>query len=101
MIIPLLPFFVEDAGNSEVWVGMILSLQYVGVIFGNNAIGFISDRVGRKFALLLSMAGDTAFFVASGYAKSSLMLLIFRVFAGAFTPLAPSLTWLLDSVDPR
>ncbi len=101
MIIPLLPFFVEEAGESEVWVGMILSLQYIGVIIGNNAIGFISDRVGRKFALFLAMVGDTAFFVASGYANSVKMLMVFRIFAGAFTPLAPSLTWLLDSVDPR
>jgi MFS family permease len=101
ILVPLLPFFVEDDGASPIWVGIILSVQYAGVVVGNQLGGFLSDRLGRKRTLLLAMAGDAVFFGASAFAPNVLYLTAFRFFAGMFTPLAPSLTWLMDSVEPH
>ena len=97
ILTPLLPYFVEDLGESEAWVGWVTSAQYLGVLVGGICMGRIADIYSRKFAIQLACVGDVIFFLLTAFVPNVWMLMLVRFCAGSFTPLVPSISWVIDS----
>ena len=76
IILPLLPLYAEDLGATGIWVGGILT-AYSGLQFVSAPIlGRISDSIGRRPVILLSLAGASLGFIVTGFAGSLTVLLI-------------------------
>jgi predicted MFS family arabinose efflux permease len=85
MVIPVMPVYAERLGASEAWVGL-LSAGYSLMQFVFAPIwGRLSDRVGRRPVLLVSIAMTAAAFAMYGAASTFAVLLASRLFAGAAT----------------
>lgn len=85
MVIPVMPLYAKTLGASEAWTGL-LSTGYSAMQFVFAPIwGRLSDRVGRRPVLLVSIFMTAAAFLVYGLAGSFLVLLVSRLFAGAAT----------------
>lgn len=82
IVIPLLPFFAKDLGASPIEVGLLMT-AYSGMQFLFSPLwGRLSDRVGRRPILLVSIAANCLAMLL--FAASSTLTLFFlaRAFAG-------------------
>ncbi len=84
IILPQLPFYAESFGATGVWVGAILTAYSAAQLVGASLLGRLSDRVGRRPVLLMSLAGSAASFLLCGLAHSLWLLLVARALAGLF-----------------
>ncbi len=84
IILPALPYYAEAFGATGVWIGAILAAYSAAQLVGASLLGRLSDRVGRRPILLLSLAGSAASLVLSGLAGSLWLLLVARALAGLF-----------------
>lgn len=83
IIIPLLPFYAERFGASPFLVGALMASYSLMQFLVAPLWGRLSDRVGRRPVILVSVAGSTVSMLAFGLAQSYPMLLLARAFAGA------------------
>ena len=97
LIMPLLPFVVGNLGGNDESVGFVLFAQYFGVTVGSLTFGRVADVISRKVAIQIACAGDVVFFLLTGFAPTIQLLITCRVLAGLFTPLVPSISWIIDS----
>ena len=85
MVIPVMALYARKLGASEAITGW-LSTGYSLMQFVFAPIwGRLSDRIGRRPVLLVSIAMTAVAFLAYGLAESFLVLLFSRLFAGAAT----------------
>eukprot|EP00931_Biecheleriopsis_adriatica_P107087 TRINITY_DN81421_c0_g1_i1.p1 TRINITY_DN81421_c0_g1~~TRINITY_DN81421_c0_g1_i1.p1 ORF type:complete len:501 (-),score=83.58 TRINITY_DN81421_c0_g1_i1:29-1492(-) len=99
-VMPLLAFFVQDAGADEFWVGLILSAQYGGVFIGSLFWGRMSDYCGVRFVYIMLLALDVILFAASAFMTTVEGLLIMRFLAG-FVALVPlGVVWISAAAPP-
>jgi DHA1 family multidrug resistance protein-like MFS transporter len=101
LIMPLLPFVVVRLGGNDESPGLVLFAQYLGVTVGSITFGRVADVISRKVAIQIACAGDVVFFLLTGFAPTIQMLIACRVLAGLFTPLVPSISWIIDSGKGR
>ncbi|KAJ1455842.1 major facilitator superfamily domain-containing protein [Pelagophyceae sp. CCMP2097] len=102
-ITPTLPYYLAEIGTEHVaaWTGLILSIQFVGVVLGNVVWGRVADKKSAKFAMQMTIAGDVVLFAATSFARPAPVLLVVRAFAGFFSPLVPSLAYIFEHIsDP-
>ncbi len=82
IIIPLLPFYAENFGASPVIITLLFScysfMQFLFAPFW----GSLSDRIGRRPILLLSIVGSCLSYLWCGVANSLWMLFASRLLAG-------------------
>jgi MFS family permease len=86
IVIPLFPFYVKSMGGSARAVGLLLSCFSFTQLVATPVLGRLSDRVGRRRVILLSLAGNAASMILFALAtKVSLLPLLFasRILAGA------------------
>ena len=85
MVIPVMSLYAKKLGASEAATGW-LSTGYSAMQFVFAPIwGRLSDRVGRRPVLLVSIAMTSVAFVIYGFAESFGVLLASRLFAGVAT----------------
>jgi DHA1 family tetracycline resistance protein-like MFS transporter len=84
IILPLLPFYAERFGATGLWVGAILTAYSGAQLVGASFLGRLSDRIGRRPVLLLSLAGSAVSLFLSGLAHALWPLLLARALAGLF-----------------
>ena len=84
IILPLLPFYAEKFGATGVWVGALLTAYSAAQIVGAAFLGRLSDRIGRRPILLISLLGSTLSLTLTGFASSLAVLLAGRALAGLF-----------------
>lgn len=85
MVIPVMPLYAKQLGAAAVWTGF-LSTGYSAMQFVFAPIwGRLSDRVGRRPVLIVSIFMTAIAFVAYGLAGSFAVLLAARLFAGIAT----------------
>ncbi len=82
IVIPLLPFFAKDLGASPLEVGLVMTAYSAMQFLFSPIWGRISDRVGRRPVLLISIAANVVAMLL--FAASSTLVLFFlaRAFAG-------------------
>jgi DHA1 family tetracycline resistance protein-like MFS transporter len=96
MIIPLLPFYAEtfQAGSAALGI-LIASFPLMQFIF-SPILGRISDNVGRKPVLVISILTSAASFVLFAVANSFFILLLSRIAAGLATETAVAQAYIAD-----
>ncbi|MDH5783136.1 MAG: MFS transporter [Candidatus Bathyarchaeota archaeon] len=101
MIIPLLPFYAEtfQAGSAALGV-LVASFSLMQFIF-SPILGRISDNVGRKPVLMISILTSAASFVLFAIANSFFILLLSRIVAGLATETAVAQAYIADITSKR
>ncbi len=101
MIIPLLPFYAEtfQAGSTALGV-LVASFSIMQFIF-SPILGRISDNVGRKPVLLLSILTSMASFIFFALANSFFILILSRIVAGMATETAVAQAYIADITSKK
>jgi DHA1 family tetracycline resistance protein-like MFS transporter len=68
LILPLLPYYAETYGATAVVVGLLVASYAAAQLVGAPLLGRLSDRIGRRPVLLLSVAGTLVGFLLLGLA---------------------------------
>ena len=82
LILPLLPFYAESFGASELTVGLLLASYSLMQFIGAPVLGRLSDRYGRRPVLLISQLGTFIGFLMLGFANALWMLFLSRIIDG-------------------
>ena len=84
VLIPILPLFAERLGATPVQVALLLALYALAQLLFAPLWGFVSDRIGRRPVILVSLFGTVAAFLVLAFAESIPALYAARVLAGFF-----------------
>jgi DHA1 family tetracycline resistance protein-like MFS transporter len=84
IVIPITPFYAEKYGATGLAVGLLMSSYSLMQLIFSPIWGRISDRVGRRPIILMSLLGSTLSYLIFGLADSLAVLFISRFFAGIF-----------------
>jgi len=68
LILPLLPYYAESFGATPVIVGLLVGSYAAAQLIGAPLLGRLSDRIGRRPVLLLSVSGTILGFILLGLA---------------------------------
>jgi MFS transporter, DHA1 family, tetracycline resistance protein len=86
IVIPLMPLYVQSMGGSPFEVGLLFSCFSGAQLVATPLLGRLSDRVGRRRVIVLSLAGNAASMIVFALATHvALLPLLFvsRIVAGA------------------
>lgn len=83
IVLPLLPFYAVELGGSGMVVGVLVSSYALAQLISAPVWGRVSDRYGRRPALLIGMGAAAIAYVVFGYATSLWLLLVSRLVQGA------------------
>jgi len=84
VLIPVLPLFADRLGASSLQVGWIVALYALAQLVFLPVWGWVSDRVGRRPVLLISLLGTAVSFAVLAAAQSIAVVYAARVLAGLF-----------------
>lgn len=82
VVLPLLPYLAGELGASPAQIGLLLAAYPLAQFFGAPLLGSLSDRIGRKPVLLLSIVGTGASFVVLALARAIPILFVSRLVDG-------------------
>ena len=82
LVIPLLPFYAERYGASPQQVTLLLAVFSLMTLLAAPLWGRLSDRVGRRPVLMVSMVAAAAAYLWLGVANALWMLFAARALAG-------------------
>lgn len=82
IIIPLLPLYAEQFGANSFVVGLLLMSYSLMQFFFAPMWGSLSDRIGRKPVLLISLTASAIGYLIWGSADSLILLFVSRIIAG-------------------
>jgi DHA1 family tetracycline resistance protein-like MFS transporter len=84
VLIPVLPLFAERLGASGFQVALILTFYALAQLLFLPVWGWVSDRIGRRPVILVSLFGTVCSFVVLAFADTIGMIYLARVLAGFF-----------------
>lgn len=82
LIIPCLSSLTLSLGATAAQYGIISSFYGIGQLIGSPICGSLSDRIGRKWVLLISFGGAAIFYSLMGVAWSLWVVVISRIGVG-------------------
>jgi len=82
LILPFLPFYVQDLGGTPLTVGLILTVFSLLQFISAPVMGKLSDTYGRKPLLMLSQLSTFLGFVILGFSKTIPMIFLSRAVDG-------------------
>ena len=85
IVFPLLPFYAKSFGASASTITLLFSIYALAQFVTTLLVGSLSDRMGRRLLLLLSLAGSGVAYLWFGLANSLLELFLARGLAGAMS----------------
>lgn len=102
MIIPVLPIYAESFGATGLEVGLLAASFSLMQFLFMPIWGRLSDRVGRKPILLMSLACTGVAFILFGLANSLFTLFLSRILAGVFTAnISTAQAYIADVTTPE
>ncbi len=102
MILPILPFYAESFGATAFHIGLLSASFSLMQFFFAPFWGRISDRVGRRPIILMSLLGSSVSLLLFGLAQSLFMLFLARIFAGIFMAnLSAAQAYIADVTPPE
>lgn len=101
LIIPLLPFYAEFFRASPDVVGMVMATYSFAQFLAAPLWGRLSDRVGRRPVLLVTLAGSVIAYIGLGLVDSLWMLFAARALGGAMAGnIAAAFAYVADVTTP-
>jgi multidrug resistance protein len=82
LILPLLPFWAERLGANPFEVGLILTVYAAAQFLFTPVLGALSDRIGRRPIILVSLLIEAAGFALTALAGTLPLLLVARFIGG-------------------
>src|SRR5262245_10941737 len=79
MVFPLIPFYALKFHASPAVIGMIIASFFIAQLVSAPLWGRVSDRYGRRPALLIGLSASAAAFFVFGFANSVLLLFLCRI----------------------
>ncbi len=102
VIIPLLPFYGVHFGAGPAEVTWMMACYSLAQLFSSPLLGRLSDRVGRRPVLLVSLVASVASYLWLGFADALWMLFAARLLAGAGAGnIAAAQAYITDSTTPE
>ncbi|GBR09594.1 TCR/Tet family MFS transporter [Gluconobacter frateurii] len=104
VVFPILPRLIQDVthtGDVAACVGWLASLYAAMQFVFAPVLGALSDRLGRRPILLVSLAGTAANYVIMGFAFEFWMLLLGRAVAGLTSANVSVATAYLTDITPE
>ena len=83
IVLPLLPFYAQYFQASAFEIGVLMGTYPLLSVIAPVLWGNLSDRIGRRFALIFNIAGTALSYLLLSQANSLGMLFISRILAGA------------------
>ncbi|MFP5502938.1 MAG: MFS transporter [Candidatus Sericytochromatia bacterium] len=82
IVLPLLPYYAVDFGADAFAVGGLLAIYSLAQLIFSPLWGRLSDRVGRRPVILLSLVGSSIGLTVFGLANTLWLLFASRLFSG-------------------
>lgn len=82
IVIPILPYYAESFGSNAWQLGWLMAVYSLMQFLVSPLWGRLSDRIGRRPVLLMSILGTGASMAILGVAQSLLWLFVGRITAG-------------------
>lgn len=82
IVIPLVPYYARQFATSGAVIGAVVAVYSLMQFIFSPIWGRVSDRIGRRPILLISLAGSVAGYVVFAYAYNLTWLIIARVMDG-------------------
>jgi DHA1 family tetracycline resistance protein-like MFS transporter len=102
IVLPILPFYAQRYGATPVQIGAIIAAFSLMQFLFTPIWGRVSDRVGRRPVILVSLFGSAASYLLFARAESVLALLASRMLAGvAGANLAAAQAYIADVTTPE
>jgi len=101
IIIPLLPFYTQTFQVGSTALGILVASFSIMQFFFSPMLGRLSDNIGRKPVLLISILVSTLSYVIFGFANSFLLLLLSRIIAGIATETAVAQAYIADITSEK
>lgn len=90
--------YVEESfALSDAQLGTLGTVGLSGTLVGGLTLGYLGDRIGRKPAIAIAVAGFGIFTIAFAFSQDYAQLIVLRTVAGLFLGGALPLTWALNS----
>jgi multidrug resistance protein len=83
MVLPLLPFYAVELGGGGMIVGVLVSSYALAQLVSAPLWGRVSDRYGRRPALLIGLSFSAAAYIVFSFSTTIWMLLLSRLVQGA------------------
>jgi len=84
IVVPILPFWAERFGANGSTLGLLLASHAGMQLLGAPIWGRLSDRIGRRPVMLITIAGTAISLLLLGFAQSLLQLFLARLLSGLF-----------------
>ncbi len=84
IVVPILPFWAERFGADGSTLGLLLASHAGMQLLGAPLWGRLSDRIGRRPVMLITIAGTAVSLLLLGFAQSLLQLFLARLLSGLF-----------------
>ncbi|MCC7272364.1 MAG: MFS transporter [Alphaproteobacteria bacterium] len=102
IVIPLLPFYAEHFGAGPLLATFLMATYSLAQFVTSPLWGRLSDRIGRRPVLLVSLAGAVAAYLLLAWAPSLAALFLARALAGAMAGnIAAAQAWVADRTPPE
>jgi MFS family permease len=82
MVIPFLSFYAREYGAKGIEVGAVVGIYSIMQFFFAPVWGRLSDRIGRRPVILISLAASCTGYLLFAFAHSLVALLVSRIIAG-------------------
>lgn len=101
IIIPVLPFYATDFGASPQVVTLLATTYSLAQLLASPVLGRLSDRVGRRPVMLVSIAGSAVSMLVLGLAHALWVVFVARVISGLATAnISTAHAYVADRVPP-
>lgn len=84
IVVPILPFWSTKFGADGTTLGLLLACHGAAQLLFTPFWGRLSDRIGRRPVMLLTIAGTAIALLIMGLAESLTQLFVARLLSGAF-----------------
>lgn len=102
MVIPFLSFYAREYGASGIAVGAVVGIYSIMQFFFAPVWGRLSDRVGRRPVILISLTASCTGYLLFAFSHSLTVLFVSRVIAGiGGANIGTAQAYIADSTSPE
>lgn len=102
IILPLLPFFAEKFGAGGFAIGLLFTSYALAQFVFITIWGRISDHIGRRPVIIISLIGTTVYLAAFAFVPSIAALILLRLLGGIFgSSTAVAQAYMADVLPPQ